>query len=95
MRKKGAFILIVLFSLAIWVWGNFFIKNNTFIRLKVGQKWEEIFNKDNPYKKSDTIYYIIIDIKGDYAKYLEIHNGDTTIRSSRKNIIKWNTKLIK
>ena len=88
------FVLLMAALLAV---SSYFVlpKNNlpvidTDTEVKVGQVWRYVLHEDNPFKEPQNYDALILDVKGDYALYLE--NGDTL--SGRKSRFRF-YKLIK
>ncbi|MEJ8803148.1 hypothetical protein [Pontibacter sp. H249] len=63
---------------------------NSDFEVKAGQVWRYVLHEDNPFREPKTYDALILDVKGDYALYIE--NGDTL--SGRKSWFRF-YKLIK
>lgn len=65
-------------------------------RFKVLQTWVNTYNNENPFDKPYIVKYLILDIKKNYIKYMEIRDdGIETVKSCKKDWFAVGAKLQK
>lgn len=95
-RKKVSLVcysISMIISIILLI--RIFDYNNSFTRVKKGQIWYYVRNEANDFIENDTIFYDVIDIKGDYYKILTRTSNYSDEDITDRNYFKKGNKLLK